>query len=177
MKKGSLDISIQAIIIVVLGMTLLGLGLGFVRNQFDIIGSTSTKVQQSVQEQILGQLRTTGDQTSFAREVNLNRGKRDLVTLGVQNVGSRALYFKLNFQFDVSNSDPGLDGFNLRYDQGCLTLLPAQANVYGISIKAPNIPGTFALRADVLQFTDDQCATPDPVQPKYDTKLSFIEVG
>src|SRR3989338_6341980 len=112
MKKGSLDISIQAIIIVVLGMTLLGLGLGFVRNQFDIIGSTSTKVQQSVQEQILGQLKATGDQTSFAREVNLNRGKRDLITLGVQNVGSRALYFTLKLQFDVTNSDPGQEDFN-----------------------------------------------------------------
>ena len=177
LKKGSLDISIQAIIIIVLGMTLLGLGLGFVRNQFEIIGSTSTKVQQQVQEQILGQLRTSGDQASFAREVQLGRGKRDLLTLGVQNVGSQALYFKINLEFDKDNSDPGDEDFNLRYEKQCLSLSPAQANVYGISIKAPPIPGTFALRADINQYTDDKCTIPDQIQPKYDTKLSFITVG
>src|SRR3989344_1302023 len=97
-KRGSLDISIQAIIIVVLGMTLLGLGLGFVRSQFEQIGSIGTEVQSQVREQIIGQLRTSGEQISFPREVNLNRGESDVLTLGVQNVGSKELFFKLDLQ-------------------------------------------------------------------------------
>ena len=40
-KKASLEMSIQAIVIVVLAMTLLGLGLGFIRGMFKNIGSTT----------------------------------------------------------------------------------------------------------------------------------------
>ncbi len=177
MKKGSLDISIQAIIIVVLGMTLLGLGLGFVRSQFEKITSIGTEVQDQVREQIIGQLRTTGEQISFPREVNLNRGKTKVLTLGVQNVGSRELFFKLDLSFDEVNSDQGFDAFDLRYPRQCLSLLPADAVVYGIDVQAPRTPGTFALKADVQRFTDEQCATPDPTQPRYATKLSFVRVG
>lgn len=177
MKKGSLDISIQAIIIVVLGMTLLGLGLGFVRTQFEKIGSIGTEVQDQVREQIIGQLRTSGEQISFPREVNLNRGKRKVLTLGVQNVGSQELFYKLNLQFDESNSDKGSENFDLRYQKQCLRLLPAEADVHGISVEAPRAPGTFALRVDIGKYTDENCVTVDPIQTKYATKLSFITVG
>ena len=47
----------------------------------------------------------------------------------------------------------------------------------GIIITPPPIPGTFALRADINQYIDDKCITPDQIKPKYDTKLSFITVG
>ena len=41
LKKGSLNLSIQAIVIIVLAMTILGLGLGFVRGQFQQITSAA----------------------------------------------------------------------------------------------------------------------------------------
>ena len=176
-KKGSLEISIQAIIIIVLGMTLLGLGLGFVKSQFAIIEQTGTQVQNQVAEQIIGQLRASGEQISFARKVNLNRGDEEVLTLGVQNVGSKELFFKLHLEFDKTNSDPGSEDFVLLYEQECLSLLPADADVYGIDIKTPRITGTFALRADIQRYTDNTCATADPTQPRYATKLSFISVG
>jgi|SRR3989338_576290 len=176
-KKGSLELSIQAIVIIVLAMTLLGLGLLFVRSQFQQIQTIGTEVQEQVREQIVSQLRTSGEKVSFPRSIQLSRNEQKVITLGVQNIGAQTLYFKVNVSFDASNSDPGFESFNIRYQSECLLLSPAQADVYGINVRAPTTPGTFALRANVLQFTDMACAAPDPVQPLYATKLSFITVG
>lgn len=177
-KKGSLDISIQAIVIIVLAMTLLGLGLGFVRTQFGSITDISSEVQAQVREDITGKLRTSGEKISFPREVSFNRGSAKVVTLGVQNVGGQELFFKLNLDFDIANSDEGHLDFNLRYDQGCLKLLPAESEVYGINVKAPRTPGTFALRATVTQDPNSECQHQSATGPEtYATKLSFITVG
>jgi hypothetical protein len=187
MKKGSLNLSIQAIVIVVLGMTLLGLGLGFIRNQFQQISSVGTEVQEQVREQIVAQLRTSGEQVSFPRSVSMSRREQKVMTLGVQNVGSKEIKFRLDFTFDApttGNSDVGEGGptlgFNLRYDRGCLTLLPAQSEVYGINVIAPSTPGTFALRASVEENPSSiaACSTPGGIaNNEYATKLSFLTVG
>jgi hypothetical protein len=46
-KKGSLDISIQAIVIVVIAFVVLGLGLGFVKSTFKDITGTNTRSRTS----------------------------------------------------------------------------------------------------------------------------------
>ena len=56
-KKGDLNLSIQAIVIVVIAFVVLGLGLGFVRGQFKSIQETSTGVQEQIRQQILEDLR------------------------------------------------------------------------------------------------------------------------
>jgi len=178
MKKGSLDLSIQAIVIIVLAMTLLGLGLGFIRSQLGSVTDISSEVQAQVREDITGKLRTSGEKISFPREVSFNRGSSKVVTLGVQNIGAQALFFKLDLSFDVTNSDDGYDDFNLRYDQSCLQLLPAESEVYGINVIAPRTPGTFALRGNILQFQDESCLQEETLGGGlYATKLSFITVG
>ena len=66
MRKGSLNLSIQAIVIVVIAFVVLGLGLGFVKNTFKDIGSTSKEVQSKIKEQILEDLRTSGKKLSIS---------------------------------------------------------------------------------------------------------------
>ena len=64
-KKASLEMSIQAIVIVVLAMTLLGLGLGFIRGMFKNIGSTTEDVTEQVRQRILDDLITGDKKISF----------------------------------------------------------------------------------------------------------------
>lgn len=178
-KKGSLELSVNAIIIVVLAMTLLGLGLGFIRNMFQNITSTTTDVQTQVREQITTQLRSTGEKISFSSEVQFNRNEQKVITLGVQNTGTTTLFYKINVSLDPSNSDviAGQSPFsdaNLRYDRSCKSLVPSDADVVNINARAPSVPGTFALRADIESFTDSACTTE---QGSYASKLSFITVG
>jgi len=86
-KNGSLNLSIQAIVIVVIAFVVLGLGLTFVQNTFKDIGGTSKEVQAKVKEQILEQMRTSGKKSSMSSVVQLERGKQTLENVGIVNTG------------------------------------------------------------------------------------------
>ncbi|MFC1800889.1 hypothetical protein ACFLZB_00280 [Nanoarchaeota archaeon] len=179
-KRGSLNLSIQVIVIIVIAMTLLGLGLAFVRSQFSQITSIGTDVQQQVKEQITAQLRTSGEQVDFPRDIKMNRRESKVLTLGVQNTGGSQLNFKIDMSWDLENSDFNLtdtdpDDFELRWDKGCLQMSPADAQVFGIRAEAVPAPGTYALRANVIEYPGDGCT--GNTTSIYATKLSFVTVG
>jgi hypothetical protein len=181
-RKASLNLSIQAIVIIVLAMTLLGLGLGFIKSQFASIQGLGDTVTSQVKEQIEGQLRTSGEKVSFPRELPFSKGKAQVLTLGIQNTGSRTLFFKIEMSWDTSdNSDfskLGMDPseFELRSDSSCKELSPGDILVEPIRANPAKTPGTFALRANVNSFEDAACATPSS-SPIYASKLAFITVG
>src|SRR3989338_5769409 len=86
-KKASLEMSIQAIVVIVIALTVLGLGLGFVKGTFKDIGETSKGVQAKIKEQILEDLRVSGKKVSITSQVNLERGKEALENIGIVNTG------------------------------------------------------------------------------------------
>ena len=89
-KKGALELSINAIVIIVLAMTLLGLGLGFIRSQFTSIGEIGTGVQEQIKQQILEDLRTGNKKLSFpTSEVHINRRDASVIAMGIKNLESR----------------------------------------------------------------------------------------
>src|SRR3989344_4523024 len=95
-KKGSLELSVNAIVIVVLAFAMLGLGLIFVRNLFSGITETTTQVQEQVKQQILDDLRTGNKPLSFpAQRLNVEIGDKKDLAFGVLNVGETALYFRI----------------------------------------------------------------------------------
>ncbi len=181
MKKGSLNLSIQAIVIVVLAMTLLGLGLGFLRSQFSQIGGISTDVQTQVKEQITEQLRVSGSKVSFPRTVLIERNEQKVVTVGVQNTGSSRVYFGLELSFDELQSDNLYDEYDFRYlNNSCsYTLGPSESDAYGVSMKAPPAAGTDTMTIRVIRgATDDtgECLPESVETTIYATTSSFITV-
>ena len=64
-KKAALNLSIQAIVIIVIAFVFLGLGIKFVRDQIEGVGATSTSVQEQISQQILDDLRTGNKKLSF----------------------------------------------------------------------------------------------------------------
>mgnify|MGYP001617686098 CR=1 FL=1 len=97
-KRASLEISIQAIVIVVLAMTILGLGLGFVRGLFKNITSTTEDVTEQVRQKILDDLITGDKRISFPKtEVSIERGGSTILSIGVRNKNNQELKYKLKF--------------------------------------------------------------------------------
>ena len=97
-KKASLEISIQAIVIVVLAMTILGLGLGFVRGLFKNIGSTTEDVTEQVRQKILDDLITGDKKIAFPKtEVSVDRGASTILSVGIRNKNNADLKYKLKF--------------------------------------------------------------------------------
>src|SRR3989338_4376039 len=105
-KRGSLEISIQAIIIMVLAMTLLGLGLGFIRGMFKNISSTTEDVTEQVREQILTDLRTGDKKISFPKtEVVIEKGQSTILNIGIRNKENAELGYSIEF-IPISYPDP-----------------------------------------------------------------------
>ena len=98
-KKGSLEISIQAIVIVVLAMTLLGLGLGFIRGMFRDIGSISQDVSEQVKNKILDDLIQGDKKISFPKTtIEIDKGGAETLTVGIRNKKDTPMQYSLEFE-------------------------------------------------------------------------------
>ena len=176
-KKASLEISIQAIVIIVLAMTLLGLGLGFIRGLFKNISSTTEDVTEQVRQKILDDLITGDKKVSFPKtEVVVDKGGSDVLTVGVRNKKDATLHYKMRFtpisnpqgaSFSVDNPS----WFQFAQSQ-VYTLSAADAEVRNIRLSIPTgiTSGSYFLTFDVL---DDNLQAPNNV---YAQKDFFIVV-
>ena len=162
-KKAALELSINAILIIVLAMTLLGLGLGFIRNQFSEIGDIGTGVQEQIKQQILEDLRTGNKKLSFpTSEVKIGRRDDTVIALGIKNVESKTINFVIQLrevgtpeaevlfryqnatQIGVSGSDP--------YP---FSLGPAESEVYPVRIETGTTTGTNTYEVRVVYASED----------------------
>lgn len=114
-KRGSLELSINAIVIIVLAFILLGLGLGFIRSQFKGIKETTGQVQEQVRQQILEDLRTGDKKLSFPSErVLVDKGGVKDLAIGIKNVLPSG---NLNFYIDIYTAQ--LKGFGTQETTKC----------------------------------------------------------
>ena len=97
-KKASLEISIRAIVIVVLAMTLLGLGLAFIKGMFGNITKLSEGTFGKIEEQLQSDLVTSNEQLVFSQtKVSIERGKSSLLGWGLKNDNINKLYYFAEF--------------------------------------------------------------------------------
>ena len=97
-KRASLEISIQAIVIVVLAMTLLGLGLGFIRGMFKNISGTTEDVTEQVRQRVLDDLISGDKKVSFPKtEISIDKGGSDVLTIGIRNKKDTTLHYRMRF--------------------------------------------------------------------------------
>ncbi len=191
-KKGSLDISIQAIVIVVIAFVVLGLGLGFVKSTFKDITETSKGVQAKIKEQILEDLRVSGKKVSITSQVTIERGKETLENVGVVNTGLTEKTFGIKISFikkqnpdgspgpEGAENDPLEIGF---FYSGLVdkSLSPTAGDVFPITISAKSTAaGNYLYKVDVLaESTPGACATGEVSGgcESYDTRSFFVRVG
>ncbi len=87
-KAGSLEISINAIVILILAITILGLGLGFIKKQFGSLGEQFESVSAEIKGEIIEKIRTSGELLVFNKvEMDATIGKPDTFYVGIKNTG------------------------------------------------------------------------------------------
>ncbi len=146
-KRGALELSINAIVIVILAMTLLGLGLGFVRNMFRDITDTTGQVQDQMKEQILDDLRTGNKKLSFpSQQITIEGGGEQIIAIGVKNLQPGPLQYKIEL-FEISDNGASTpissssslesgDAYSFFWDITTQKLSPGDSQVFGITLKA-----------------------------------------
>ncbi len=160
-KKGSLNLSIQAIVIVVIAFVVLGLGLGFVRGQFKSITETSTGVQEQIRQQILEDLRTGDKKLSFpATTLSIEKGEAQDIAIGVKNTKNVDLSFKIVVQATKSQNDPTksaeqlADEIRFFYDESNFNLKTTDAEAYNIKINAAGDKDTYLVNLRIEDIDD-----------------------
>jgi len=171
-KKGSLELSIQAIVIVVIAFVVLGLGLGFVRNQFANFGGIADQVQEQIKQQITDDLARGDKKLSFpVSEITLNKKQSEVTGLGVKNVNVGTLKYRIEI-----TSKGGADIFgtdisdNFLYSEDVEELSPTDTRIVPVRITSGIIPGTGQFKVSIYDVTDSAAET------LYDSKTFFITV-
>ncbi|MBI2669329.1 hypothetical protein HYX14_05805 [Candidatus Woesearchaeota archaeon] len=194
MRKGSLNLSIEAIVVVVIAFIVLGLGLGFVKGTFKDITGTSKEVQANIKEQILNDLRASNKKLSVPGQIVLERGEEVVQGIGVMNGGTSTLIYGIKITpvkklsttgattVYTKPEDVGGEIIFFYSDEINLKLSPTDANVIKITISASNqASGNYLYKADVWQeITEGGCSSGSIVKGAceiYDTQSFFVKVS
>ncbi len=88
-RKAALELSINAIVVLILAITILGLGIGFIRSQFGGLTKQFTQVNAEIQDQLINKIKESGDLLVFDRaELQAGIGKKEAFYIGIKNTAS-----------------------------------------------------------------------------------------
>ncbi len=87
-KKASLQLSINAIVVLVMAMVVLGLGLSFIRN---LIGQGENQLGKTIDNIDLNLPASATDRITIPSEISLKRGGSTEVEVGFYNINSNGL--------------------------------------------------------------------------------------
>ena len=185
-KKATLQLSINAIVIIVLAMTLLGLGLGFVRNMIGGLTETTSSVQEQVKQQILDDLRRGDKKLSFpSTEIRTEISGEHVFAVGIKNTGDTELKFTIEMYDLATGDEVEMESDSERptksetvtdhaffFDASTQTLQATEANVYALKYFAPAGSGTYLYKLKVCMVTDPASADCS----EYTSKTFFVNV-
>ena len=169
-RRASLEISIQAIVIIVLAMTLLGLGLTFVKRMFGNIEVLSTGTFEKIQEQLQRDLVNGNEKLVFSQtKVTMERGGEKLFGWGAKNVGSSRLDYYAEFTpVKCPQECPSVDELNNRWfsfkynpagnNANLLYTIDAASNQFvrvNLNIPKDVPPGLYLIDMSITDYYDD----------------------
>jgi len=86
-KKAAIELSMQTIVVIVIGVTILSLGLLWVQNTFRDVGDISDEAFQNAQE-VLSSDSEFGGRTSSATSIRLEKNVPKVLVVQIRNDGS-----------------------------------------------------------------------------------------
>lgn len=188
-KKGSLSLSIEAIIIIVIAFVVLGLALTFVRGQMTKMTESAGEVQEQIRQQILEDLRTGDKKLSFpTEEVKLAKGESKQLSIGVKNMEETPLSFRLEIKLietgenaedkeEIKDKDDYVIG-KFIWDTSDQNLGPTESNVYPIKFIAGKHADTYTFQVIIKAVGGGEAgaATGIAAGEVYATKSFFITI-
>ena len=142
-KKGSLNLSTNAIVMLILAIVVLGLGLAFMRNIFGQATGDFTEIGGEVQKQIITQMKSSSKVVDLSGAVyKIKPGEKKMVYIGFKNTGNEPKKFIIK-GVNVNSISGGEDNCGmydenliLQYKQKATTVQPGATSVLPINIKA-----------------------------------------
>ena len=137
MKKGAITLSINMIVILILGIIVLGLAVFFVSNIFTIGQESLEKAQSPIDVQAIDRLKASKKVIDIDRpKLEIERGSQDQILISFNNKWSIPRNFTI-----ISEScsrigpDPSCTGLSIEYITTTITVPAEDVTVYPINIK------------------------------------------
>jgi len=105
-KKAALELSITAIVVLIIAITVLGLGIGFIKKQFGAGAELVSRELTGIKEQLKDQVRTGGELLVFSAPESVNIGKPQATFVGVRNTAANPDTGKVCFRVEVKCIQP-----------------------------------------------------------------------
>lgn len=98
-KKAALQLSINAIVVLILAITILGLGLGFIKTQFGALTKQFSAVSEEIESEIKQRIRDSGESLIVSKEtVKVKGGKKEEFFIGIKNVDPEPICYIVAFR-------------------------------------------------------------------------------
>ncbi|RLE45902.1 hypothetical protein DRJ22_03295 [Candidatus Woesearchaeota archaeon] len=109
-KKAALELSITAIVVLIIAITVLGLGIGFIKKQFGA-GTKLVEAQLGeIREQIRNQIKTGGELLVFNFPDEVSIGKPAGIVIGVRNNDANPESGEICFRVEIKCKTPFTPG-------------------------------------------------------------------
>jgi hypothetical protein len=129
-KRGSLQLSINAIVVLILAITMLGLGLAFMRSSFFEVISQFEDVSAEVQKDMLDRLQQSPENIVLDRyEIEVNQGDKKEIYLALRN----DLGMQADFHIDKEKESSKTCGENEPTTHCCIAV--GDSNCTDITLK------------------------------------------
>ena len=140
-KKGSLNLSINAIVVLILAITMLGLGLSFMKNIFGGATEEFEKVGGTVEKQMIEQMKESANIIELSRpSIDIKKAGKDQIFIAMKNVQSESEQFKIITPDKSDLGDCGTscpcDGITLKYKKKETTVASGVSTVLPINVEA-----------------------------------------
>jgi hypothetical protein len=109
-KKAALELSITAIVVLIIAITVLGLGIGFIKKQFGTGTKLVEKELANIKDQLKEQVRTGGELLVFSVPEQVSIGKPETLLVGVRNTAANTEGDEVCFRVEVKCKKPFTPG-------------------------------------------------------------------
>ncbi len=150
-KKGSLNLSINAIVVLILAVTMLGLGLMFMQNMMGGAMGELDEVSGTVQEQMIDQIRDSNERLAF-RTTNINVDRASDVDnyYGVMNQLEDVTAFDIFFGCDHAQGGGSVSHVTFDYIEMTTPIGTNNVDVQRVRVNADPQASTTSYRCAVF---------------------------
>lgn len=172
LKKGSISLSINMIVVVVLAFVMLGLMLTLGRNIVESAGDTAAQVSEQTRQNIINELIRSDEplyftqrlyDVPFGKDLNLMFGIKNVAPTNERLLVAIAYIDPYNGNLTVVNPKTPSDQGSFQWDVGASTFRAGEGKPFDVVYTAPRDQDTFQFRFIVFRMNESNAPDPEPV--------------
>jgi hypothetical protein len=178
LKKGSLSLSINAIVVLIMAITMLGLGLAFMKNSMGSTMKQFSNVNEDIKAEMIKELQESSGRLTFKGEdVKFKQGEKREMYFALKNDLTSAANYSIDVGCDKSMVGVGVaTTINLNTFKA-VTIQPGKIEVgkIAIAVTATQVPDTYSCHINT-NFNQTGAAIMGSSGEKYENKQFYLTV-